>query len=105
MIEKLEKILKEMKNSGKTQSVPSRRFQEQNTPQAGTLKNTNDKGVKANASEPKDQENEIQDSLFRPSNMNELRTPMQPFNIQNIDSNDSVVIHEDRTGEDYHIFK
>ena len=27
---------------------------------------------------------------------------MQPSSIQNIDLNDSVVINEDRTGEDYH---
>ena len=27
---------------------------------------------------------------------------MQPLSIQNIDLNDSVVINEDRTGEDYH---
>ena len=34
--------------------------------------------------------------------MNELRTPIQPLSIQNIDLNDSVVINEDRTQEDYH---
>ena len=34
--------------------------------------------------------------------MNELRTPMQPLGMQNIDLNDSVVINEDRTVEDYH---
>ena len=56
----------------------------------------------ANASEPEYQENKIKDNLFRSSNMNELRTPMQPLNIQNIDLNDSVVINENRTGEDYH---
>ena len=40
MNEKLEKMLKEMKNSRikRTQSVPSRRYQEQNTPQVGTSK-------------------------------------------------------------------
>ena len=36
--------------------------------------------------------------------MNELKTPMQLLNIQNIHSNDSVVINEDRTGEDYQIY-
>ena len=44
----------------------------------------------------------MQDNPFRPSNMNELRTPIQPMSMQNIDINDSVVINEDRTGEDYH---
>ena len=34
--------------------------------------------------------------------MNELRTPMQSLNIQNNNLNDSVVINEDLTGEDYH---
>ena len=31
--EKLEKILKEMKNNRRTQSVPNRRYREQNTPE------------------------------------------------------------------------
>ena len=76
MNEKLEKMLKEMKNSRRAQSVPVRKIQEQNTPQAGTL---------------------------WPSNNDELSTPMQPLNTQNIDLYDSVVINEDRTGEDYHM--
>ena len=33
MDEKLEKILKEMKNNRRTQSVPNRRYREQNTPE------------------------------------------------------------------------
>ena len=40
MDEKLEKILKEMKNNRRTQSVPNRRYQEQNTTRAGTSKHT-----------------------------------------------------------------
>ena len=79
---KLEKMLKEMEKSRRAQPVPSRRYQEENTPQLGTSKTTN------YASEPKNQENEIQDNPFRSSNLNELRTPMQPVNIQNIDLND-----------------
>ena len=59
--------------------------------------------VKKNASEPENQECEIQDNPFRPSNLNKLRTLIQPLSMQNIDLNDSVVINEDRTGEDYHI--
>ena len=102
MDEKLEKILKEMKNNRRTQSVPNRRFREQNTPRAGTSKYTSNEDGEENASEPENQECEIQDNPFRPSNSNELRTPMQPLSIQNIDLNDSVVINEDRTGEDYH---
>ena len=103
MDEKLEKILKEMKNNRRTQSVPNRRYREQNTPRAGTSKYTSNEDGEKNASEPENQECEIQDNPFRPSNLNELRTPIQPLSIQNIDLNDSVVINEDRTGEDYHM--
>ena len=77
-----------MKNSRRAQSVPSRRYQKQNTPQVGTSKNINYGDDEENASDPEDQENEIQDNPFRPSSMNELRTPMQPLNIQNIDLNE-----------------
>ena len=103
MDEKLEKILKEMKNSRRAQSVPSRRYQEQDTPKAGTSKYIDNEGDEENASEPENQEYEIQDNPFRPSNLNELRTPIQPLNMQNINLNDSVAINEDRTGEDYHM--
>ena len=100
MKEKLEKMLKEMKNN-RTQSVPSNKYQEQNTPQAGFSKNINKGDDKSNASDIENQENRTQDSPFRPSNNDELRTPMQPLNIQNIDLNDSVVINKDCT-DDYH---
>ena len=104
MDEKLEKILIEMKNNRRTQSVSNRRYQEQNTPRAGTSKYASNEDGEENASELKNQECEIQDDPFRPSSLNELRTPIQPVSIQNIDLNDSVVINEDRTGEDYHIW-
>ena len=103
MDEKLEKILKEMKNNKRTQSVPNRRYRERNTPRAGTSKYTSNEDSEENASEPENQECEIQDNPFRPSNFNELRTPVQPLSIQNINLNDSVVINEDRTQEDYHM--
>ena len=101
--EKLEKILKEMKNNRRTQSVPNRRYREQNTPRAGTSKYASNEEGEENASEPENQECEIQSNPFRPPNLNELRTPIQPLSMQNIDLNDSVVINEDRTGEDYHM--
>ena len=101
MNEKLEKMLEEMKNSRRAQSVPIRKFQEQNTPQAGTSRNANYRDDEVNASE--NQENETQDNPFRPSNNDKLRTPMQPLNIQNMHLDDSVVINEDRIGEDYHM--
>ena len=97
MDEKLEKILEEMKNNRRTQSVPNRRYREQNTPKAGISKYISNEDGGENASEPENQECEIQDNPFRPSNLNELRTPIQPLSIQNIDLNDSVVINEDRT--------
>ena len=103
MNKKMEKMLKEMKNDRRAQSVPSRRYQEQNTPQAGTSKNMYEEDDEANASEPEKQETEVQDNPLRPSNMNELRTPMQPLSIQNIDLNDSVTINENRITEDYHM--
>ena len=102
MDEKLEKILKKKKNNRRTQSVPNRRYREQNTPRAGTSNYTNNEDGEENASEPENQECEIQGNPFRPSNLNELETPIQPLSIQNIDLNDSVVINEDRTEEDYH---
>ena len=104
MDEKLEKILKEMKNNRRTQSVSNRRCREQNTPRAGTSKYTSNEDGEENAFEPENQECEIQDNLFRPSNLNELRTPIQPLSMQNIDRNDSVVKNEDRTQEDYHTY-
>ena len=92
-----------MKNNRRTQSVPNKRYQEQNTPKGGTSKYISNEDGEENVSEPGNQECEIQDNPFRPSNLNELRTPMQPLSIQNIDLNDSVVINEDRKQEDYHM--
>ena len=83
--------------------VPNRRYREQNTPKAGTSKYISNEDGEENASELENQECEIQDNPFRPSSLSELRTPMQPLSIQNIDLNHSVVINKDRTGEDYHI--
>ena len=40
--------------------------------------------------------NELQDSPSRPSDINKLRTPIQLLNTQNIDSNDSVFINEEK---------
>ena len=92
-----------MKNNRRTQSVPNRRYREQNTPRAGTSKYASNEDGEENASEPENQECEIQVNPFKPSNLNELREPIQPLSMQNIDLNDSVVTNEDRTGEDYHM--
>ena len=82
--------------------MPSRRYQVQNTPQVGTSRNINNEDDEAKASEPGDQENEIQHNPFRPSNLNEIKTPMQPLSIQNFNSKDSVIINENRAEEDCH---
>ena len=78
MVEKLEKILKEVKNNRRTHSVPGRRYREQNTHKAGNSKYVDNEGDEENASETKNKECEIEDNRFRPSNLNELRTPIQP---------------------------
>ena len=61
--------MKEMKDSRRAQSVPSRRYQEQNTLKQEPQK-PNNRDNEDTASEPEDQENEIQDNPFKPSNMN-----------------------------------
>ena len=70
--EKLEKILKKMKNNRRTQSVPNRRYREQNTLRAGTSKYASNEDGEENATEPENQECEIQDNPFRPPNLNEF---------------------------------
>ena len=71
-------MLKELKNN-KNAICAKQTMPKPKTPQAGTSKNTSNKDDEANASELEDQENGIQDSPFRSSNINELRTPMQPL--------------------------
>ena len=68
MDEKLEKVLSEIKKQNTIRTM--QRHQERNTPRAGTSKYIDYEGGKENASEPENQENETQDSPFRPSNMN-----------------------------------
>ena len=84
MDENLEKILREMKNSRRTQSEPNRQYREQDTPRSGTSKYIDNEGDEENASGPENQECEVQDNPFRPSNLNELRTPIQPLSTQTL---------------------
>ena len=44
-----------------------------------------------------DQENRIPDRPCRPSEFTELRSPVQPVNIQKVYLDDTVIINEDRT--------
>ena len=66
-------------------------------------RNAHDNDCEINASDIENQENEVLHNLFRPSEINELRTPIQPIGFQNIDLDDIVIVNEDRTGEDYHM--
>ena len=54
-----------------------------------------------NASDTDDQENKKQDNPFRPSETNEIRTPRQLICIQNLVLDDTVIVNEDRIGENY----
>ena len=91
MNEKLEKMMTEMKNSRRAQSIPSKRYNAQTTSGIETSKHiSNDEG-EIYASDTENQENRMQDTSFRPSETNEeLRTPIQPISIQNLDLDDNV---------------
>ena len=64
-----------------------------------TPKHQNDEDGKIDVSHTNNQENAMQDNPSRPSEMSELRTPVQPVSVQNLDLDDTVVVNEDRTGE------
>ena len=96
MIEKSEKLMREVKNNKRTQSVPNKRNYEQNTPKMEN-QNTNNEDGKTNASNVDNRENRTQDNPFRPSELNELRSHFQPIYIQNFDSDDAVIMDEDST--------
>ena len=72
--EKLERMMRELKNSRKTQSIPRRKDNEQTTSRIEMPKHMNNGDGEINASNTKNQANRIQDKLFRPPELNELRT-------------------------------
>ena len=89
MNEKLERIMREVKDSRKTQSFPSRKDNGQTTSRIETPYYINSEDGDINASDTKNQENRLQDNPFRPSETNELRTQIQPISIQNVDLDDT----------------
>ena len=98
MNEKLEKMMREVKNSRRTQSISSKRNNGQTMPP----KHINKDGGEEKASDTENQENRTQDNPFRPSETNELRTPIQQIPIENLDLDDTVIINGNRAKEDYH---
>ena len=95
MNEKLERMMREVKSS-RTKSIPRRKDNEQTTSRIATPKHINNDDGEINASDTENQENRIQDNPFGPSEINELRTPIQPISIQNLDLDDTVTINENR---------
>ena len=94
------KMMREVKTNKRTQSVPSRKNDEPATSRAETPRYSNNNDGEINASDTENEENRIQDNPFRPSDINELRTPFQPINTKNADLDET--INEDRITEDYH---
>ena len=88
MNKKLEQMMREVKNSNRTQSYPNRKNYEQNTSRIETPECTNDKDGETNAFDTDNQESEIQDNPFRLSGTNELRSPVQPIFNHNFDLDD-----------------
>ena len=67
MNEKLEKIMREVKNSRRTQSNPNSKNNGQTTSRIETPKHINNDDDEINASDTEHQENKRQDNPFRPS--------------------------------------
>ena len=102
MNEMLEKMISGMKNSRSLQSASSRKYYGITTSKLETPNSVNKEDGEIKASDTDDEENEIQNYSFRPSGINELRTPIPPVYIQKLDLDDTVIVNIDRTGEDYH---
>ena len=102
MNEKLEKMMREVKSSRRTQSFPIRKNNGQTTSRMETPKHINNNDGELNASDTENQESRLHDNPFRPSETNDLRTPCQPIPIHNLDLDGTVIINKDRAEEDYH---
>ena len=72
-------MIREMENSRRAQSVSNRKNNRHNTSRIETQRSTNNDDGEINATDIKNQENKIQDNPFRPSGINELISPKQPF--------------------------
>ena len=84
IIEKLEKMMREMKNNRRMQSIPIKKNNGQTTSRIETPKHINNDNSETNVSDTENQENRRQDNPFRPSETNELRTLNQTVSIQNL---------------------
>ena len=76
MNKKLEGMMREVKNSRRIQSISSRKNNGQNTSRIETPKHINNDDGEINASDTENQEKRMQDNPFRPSEANDLRTPI-----------------------------
>ena len=81
MNEKLEKTMREFKNSKRTKLVLMR-IHELNISRKETPKHANDEDAEIDVSDSENQENGKQGNLFKPSETNEFRTTVQPLPIQ-----------------------
>ena len=102
MNETLEKIMREVKNTELTQSDLNRTNNGQTMSRIEPTKHINNDHDEINASDTENQENRLQDNPFRPSETNELSTPIQPVSNQSLDLDDTVIINENSAAEDYH---
>ena len=83
MSDELERMMRELKNTRRTQSIPSRKDNGQTTSRIETPKHKNSNDGEINSSDTENQENRMQDNPFRPSVTNKLGTPIQSISIQN----------------------
>ena len=90
MNENIGKTMREVTKSETIQSVSNKKI-EQTTSRIRMPKCTNDEDGELAASDTDNQENEMHDNSFRPSDTNEHRTPIQPICIQNFDLDDSPI--------------
>ena len=79
MNEKLERMMREVKNSRRTESIPSRKNNGQTTSRIETPKHIISNDGEINASDTGNQENRMQDNPFRPSETNEIRIQFNRF--------------------------
>ena len=82
--------------------IPNSKNNGQTTSRIEIPRDINNDDGELNASDTDNQGNRLQDNPFRPSETNELRTPVPPISIQILDLDDTVILNEDRAEEDYH---
>ena len=102
MYSKFEMLLQEMKENRSVSAITNPRSElGENVPEKPTSSRNITSEVE-NASNKKTRA-EIQDTPFRSSEMMELRQPVEPLNLQNIDLEDTLIINQGPQGADYHM--